>query len=291
LSKPSDRGNLEQALDPGLYVVATPIGHASDITSRALRVLAGVDAIACEDTRVTAKLLAIHGISTSLTPYHDHNARAAGPVLVKRLQAGERIALVSDAGTPLISDPGYRLVRACADAGVPVVPIPGPSAVLAALCVSGLPTDRFLFAGFAPPRAGPRRRFLTELAAVPATLVLMESPRRLATSLADMADVLGGRDAMVARELTKLFEEIRRGTLAELADHYREAATPKGEVTVVVAPPTAPPQADGADVDRRLSEALDEASVRSAAEKVAAETGLPKRRLYARALELRRRSQ
>jgi 16S rRNA (cytidine1402-2'-O)-methyltransferase len=211
--------------------------------------------------------------------------------LVERLQNGDRIALVSDAGTPLVSDPGYRLVRACADAGVPVVPIPGPSAVLAALCVSGLPTDRFLFAGFPPTRAGPRQRFLTELAAVPATLVLMESPRRLAASLTAMAEVFGERDAVVARELTKLFEEIRRGTLAELAGHYREALPPKGEVTVVVAPPAAPPQADDADVDRRLSEALDQASVRGAAEKVAAETGLPKRRLYARALELQRRSQ
>jgi 16S rRNA (cytidine1402-2'-O)-methyltransferase len=280
---------VEEALDPGLYVVATPIGHASDITLRALRVLGGVDAIACEDTRVTAKLLAIHGISTSLTPYHDHNARTAGPALVKRLADGGRIALVSDAGTPLVSDPGYRLVRACADAGVAVIPIPGPSAVLAALCVSGLPTDRFLFAGFAPPRTGPRRRFLAELATVPATLVLMESPRRLAAALADMAEILGPRQAVVARELTKLFEEVRRGALAELADHYREAAPPRGEVTLVVSPPAAPPQADDAEVDRLLSAALDEASVRDAAEQVAAETGLAKRHLYARALELRRR--
>jgi 16S rRNA (cytidine1402-2'-O)-methyltransferase len=161
--------------------------------------------------------------------------------------------------------------------------------VLAALCVSGLPTDRFLFAGFPPTRAGPRQRFLTEIAAVPASLVLMESPRRLAASLADMADVLGQRDAVVARELTKLFEEVRRGTLAELAAHYRDAATPKGEVTVVVAPPAGPPPADDADIDRRLAAALAEASVRGAAEQVAAETGLPKRRLYARALELQRR--
>ena len=288
-SKPSDRVTAGESLDPGLYVVATPIGHASDITLRALRVLDAVDAIACEDTRVTAKLLAVHGISTSLTPYHDHNAPTAGPALVERLVAGGRIALVSDAGTPLVSDPGYRLIRACVDAGVPVIPIPGPSAVLAALCVSGLPTDRFLFAGFAPPRAGLRRRWLAELATVPATLVLMESPRRLAASLADMADILGPREAVVARELTKLFEEVRRGALAELADHYRKAAPPKGEVTLVVSPPAKPPQADDADVDRRLSAALGEGSVRDAAEEVAAATGLPRRRLYARAIELQRR--
>lgn len=289
-SKPSDRGAAGKALEPGLYVVATPIGHASDITLRALHVLGGVDVIACEDTRVTAKLLAIHGLSTSLTAYHDHNARSAGPALVKRLAEGGRVALVSDAGTPLVSDPGYRLIRACVDAGIAVVPIPGPSAVLAALCVSGLPTDRFLFAGFAPPRAGPRRRFLAEVATVAATLVLMESPRRLAAALADMADILGPREATVARELTKLFEEVRRGTLTELAEHYREAASPKGEVTLVVSPPAEPSEADAADVDRRLTAALGKGSVRDAAEQVAAETGLPKRRLYARAIELQRKS-
>jgi 16S rRNA (cytidine1402-2'-O)-methyltransferase len=288
-SKPSDRIPAGAFLAPGLYVVATPIGHASDVTLRALQVLGAVDAIACEDTRVTAKLLAIHGISAPLTPYHDHNAQTAGPALIRRLAAGERIALVSDAGTPLISDPGYRLIRASAEAGIAVVPIPGPSAVLAALCVSGLPTDRFLFAGFPPSRAAARRRFLAELTAVPATLVLMESPRRLAAALADMADAFGPREAVVARELTKLFEEIRRGSLEQLAQHYCEAAVPKGEVTVVVAPPPEPPPADDADIDRRLSAALTGTSVRTAAERVAAETGLPRRRLYARALELRRR--
>ncbi|MGF1641411.1 MAG: 16S rRNA (cytidine(1402)-2'-O)-methyltransferase [Rhodospirillales bacterium] len=274
--------------DPGLYVVATPIGNAGDITLRALRVLAAVDVIACEDTRVTAKLLAIHGIATPLSSYHDHNAATAGPALLRRLQRGERIALVADAGTPLVSDPGYRLVRACAEAGIAVIPVPGPSAVMAALCISGLPTDRFLFAGFPPVRASARRRFLAELAPLPASLVLLESPRRLAASLADMAAVLGPREAVVARELTKLFEETRRGSLSDLAHLYRDVPAPKGEVTVVVAPPAAPAAATDAEIDRRLAAALIEGSVRAAAEAVAAATGLPRRRLYARALALRK---
>ncbi len=270
----------------GLYVVATPIGNAADITLRALAVLAAVDVIACEDTRVTRKLLGMHGISRPLTAYHEHNADAVRPRLLARLAAGERIALVSDAGTPLISDPGFRLVRACIAAGVAVIPLPGASAVLAALTISGLPTDRFLTAGFLPTRQGPRRRALAELAAVPATLVILESPHRLAASLADMAEVLGDRAAAVTRELTKLFEEAVRGPLTDLAARYAAAGPPKGEITVVIAPPApaAPPAA--ADVDALLAAALTEGSVKDAAARVAATTGLPKRAVYARALAI-----
>jgi 16S rRNA (cytidine1402-2'-O)-methyltransferase len=231
--------------------------------------------------------MAIHGIGTRLTPYHDHNARTAGPALIERMQNGGTVALVSDAGTPLISDPGYRLVRNCVDLGIAVIPVPGASSVLAALCVSGLPTDRFLFAGFPPPRSTARRRFLAEVAHIPATLVFMESPRRLAATLSDMADVLGSRQAVVGRELTKAFEEMRRGTLVDLADHYRTAGPPKGEVTLVTAPPLAASE-DETAVDDHLLAALAEMSPRTAAQHVAAETGVPFRRVYARAIELKR---
>jgi 16S rRNA (cytidine1402-2'-O)-methyltransferase len=264
--------------------VATPIGNAADLSLRALRVLNEVDAIACEDTRVTAKLLAIHGISRPLLRYDEHTARTAGPALLQRVAGGERIALVSDAGTPLVSDPGERLVRACIDAGLPVTAVPGASAVTTALSLSGLPTGRFLFAGFLAERTTARRRELTELSSVHATLVLLESPRRLAASLADMAEVLGPREAAVARELTKLFEEVRRGPLPELAAHYRAAGPPKGEVTIVVcSPPVKPPVADD-EADRLLTDALREMSPRDAAASVAKATGLPRRTLYARAI-------
>lgn len=279
----------ESDLAAGLYVVATPIGNASDITLRALRVLRCVDVIACEDTRVTAKLLAIHGIARPLTSYHDHNASTAGPSLMARMKTGARVALVSDAGTPLVSDPGYRLVRACADEGIGVVPVPGPSAVLAALAVAGLPTDRFLYAGFPPPRSAARRRFFTELAPVPATLVVMEAPHRLAASLSEMADILGAREAAVARELTKMFEEVRRGPLHELARSYGQAERVRGEVTVVVAPPLGQAAPTEAEIDALLDAELADGSVRSAAANVAAATGLARRSLYARALALKDR--
>lgn len=290
-SKPRDAdgpndGAAVPALPPGLYLVATPIGNAGDITLRALAVLAAVDVVACEDTRVTGRLLHIHGLDRPLLAYHDHNAERVRPRLLARLAAGERVALVSDAGTPLVSDPGFRLVRACLAENVPVVPVPGASAVLAALTVAGLPTDRFLSTGFLPARAAARRRALAELAAVPATLVFLESPHRLAESLADMAAVLGNREAAVSRELTKRFEETVRGRLAELATRYAGTGPPKGEITVVVGPPAAAavPEADA--VDAMLREALAGASVKDAAAAVAAATGLPKRTLYARALAL-----
>jgi 16S rRNA (cytidine1402-2'-O)-methyltransferase len=288
-SKPEVPSHKGAGLPAGLYVVATPIGHAADITIRALTVLRAADVIACEDTRVTAKLLALHGITRPLARYDEHTAATAGPALLARIKGGERVALVSDAGTPLISDPGYRLVRACADSGIAVVPIPGASAVLAALAVAGLPTDRFLFAGFPPPRTVARRRFYAELATVPATLVVMEGPHRLIASLADMAEVLGPREAAVARELTKMFEEVRRGRLDALAEEYQAREQVKGEVTIVVAPPAPATAPTAAEIDARLEQALEEGSVRTAAATVAEETGLPRRALYARALELKER--
>ena len=273
---------------PGLYVTATPIGNAADITLRARAVLGAVDVIACEDTRVTGKLLKMHGISAQLTPYHEHNAERVRPRLIARLEEGAAVALVSDAGTPLVSDPGYRLVRECIAKGIPVTALPGPSASLAALVVSGLPTDRFLFAGFLPSRDAARRGALAALAHVPATLVMLESPHRLAASLAAMADVLGDRDAAVARELTKLYEEVRRGTLSELAAHYAAAATPKGEIVVVVGPPLAAPAPEADALDGALRAALATMSLRDAAAHVAAETGAARGKVYARALALRR---
>jgi 16S rRNA (cytidine1402-2'-O)-methyltransferase len=286
-SKPAERDDPTAKLPPALYLVATPIGNARDITLRALAVLAGVDVIACEDTRVTARLLAIHGIRRSLVRYDAHTQRSAGALLLARLAAGERVALVSDAGTPLVSDPGADLVARCIAAGIAVVPIPGPSAVLTALAVAGLPTERFLFAGFLPPRSAARRRAIAEIGTVAATLVLMEGPHRLAETLADLAAVLGDRPAAVARELTKRFEEVRRGGLEALARHYRDAGPPKGEVTLVIGPPPADAAiADDATVDDLLREALGHLAPAKAAAEVAAHTGRPRREVYARALRL-----
>jgi len=274
-------------LDPGLYIIATPIGNARDITLRALDTLHAADVIVCEDTRVTSKLLAIHAISKPLMAYHEHNAERAGPKIIERLKHGEIVAFVSDAGTPLISDPGFRLVQACAQEDIYATHLPGASSVLTSLVLAGLPTDRFLFAGFPPNKSGKRAGFFEDLKSVPATLVFLESPKRLAKSLSDMARVFGPRDAAIGRELTKKFEEVRRGPLSELADHYTEAGSPKGEVTIVVAPPTssdadAPPE----EIDRLLQNALVSSSLKDAVSAVVAATGAPKRDVYARALEL-----
>ena len=272
---------------PGLWLVATPIGNLGDISQRALAVLASVDRIACEDTRHTGRLLVRYGIEARLVSYHEHNAARVRPTLIRKLEAGGSLALVSDAGTPLISDPGYKLVRAALDAGIHVTGCPGPSAPLLALIVSGLPTDRFYFGGFLPPKAGPRREALALLESLDATLVFFESPRRLAASLADMAEALGPRPAAVARELTKLHEELRRGALDELAAHYAEAGAPKGEVVVVVGGDrrgAARPALSDADIDRRLDSLLATGTVRDAAAALSAETGRPRRELYARAL-------
>lgn len=274
---------------PGLHIVATPIGNLGDITLRAIETLRGVDLIACEDTRTTGVLLARHGISTRMTAYHEHNAERARPALIDKLRAGGRIALVSDAGTPLVSDPGYKLVAAALEADIAVTTCPGPSAALAALTLSGLPSDRFFFAGFLPARGAARRTALAELAAIKATLIVLEAPHRLPESLADMAGVLGPRPAAVARELTKRYEEVRRGSLDQLAAHYAEAGAPKGELVVVIGPPDEASVVPSDDViEARLRILLESSSVREAAAQLAAETGLPRRALYARALKLSR---
>ncbi len=280
-----------KALAPGLHLVATPIGNLGDVTLRALEILRGADLVACEDTRVTAKLLTLLGLAARLTPYLEHNADLAGPALITRMAAGAAVALVSDAGTPLVSDPGWRLVRACREHGIAVTAAPGASAVLTALQLSGLPSDRFLFAGFLPSRAAARRQTVRELALVPATLVFYESPNRLAGSLADLALVLGNREAAVARELTKLHEEVVAGPLVELAGRYAAAGAPRGEVVIVVAPPEAAGAGTETEsgLDARLAAVVAAgASVKDAAAQVAAETGHPRREVYARALRLAR---
>jgi 16S rRNA (cytidine1402-2'-O)-methyltransferase len=275
-------------LNPGLYVTATPIGNASDLTLRALDVLRAADIVLCEDTRVTAKLFAIYGLKTRLMPYHDHNAAEMRPRILDRLAAGGRVALVSDAGTPLISDPGYKLVREAVAEGHHVTTLPGASSVMAALTLAGLPTDRFLFNGFLSAKHEARCRELIELVAVPATLVFLESAPRLAASLADMAAQLGPREAAVARELTKRFEEVRRGTLAELAAHYAKAGPPKGEIVVVVGPPPSQAPLGEAEIDAMLANALGRESLKDAVAEVMTMTGLPRRDVYARALALKK---
>jgi 16S rRNA (cytidine1402-2'-O)-methyltransferase len=269
---------------PGLHIVATPIGNLGDITLRALATLAAADVIACEDTRVTRKLTDRYAISTPLTPYHDHNAAIARPKLLARLAAGAAIALVSDAGTPLISDPGYKLVRAAQEAGHRVTALPGAASALAALTVAGLPTDQFLFAGFLPPKQAARRARIAELAPVPATLVLFETGPRIAATLADLATEFGDREVAVCRELTKMHEQVRRGPLAALAqagaiDEIR------GEFVLVIAPPSERRQS-GDDADALLRLALARTSLKDAVGEVAVATGLPRRALYQRALEL-----
>lgn len=271
-------------LAPGLYVTATPIGNAADITLRALDVLRNCDLIAAEDTRVTGKLLMIHGISKPLTAYNDHNAARERPKLLAQLRQGARIALVSDAGTPLISDPGFKLVREAIADGLKVHAIPGASAVLTGLALAGLPTDRFFFAGFLPSRQGERRTALQELKNIQATLVFFESAQRLDSSLADMADVFGVRTAAVARELTKLYEEVRRGLLSELAAHYEKQGAPKGEVTLIVSPPH-DVGADMSRVDSALDKALEFMPLRAAVDLVSEMLEAPRRAVYDRALE------
>ena len=270
---------------PGLYLVATPIGNLGDISLRALELLAGADVIACEDTRVTRRLTERYGIATPLTAYHEHNAAEARPKLLARLAAGQAVALVSDAGTPLISDPGYKLARDAREAGYNVTALPGASALLAALSVAGLPTDRFLFEGFLPPKQVARQKRIASLIAVPATLVFYESGPRLATTLADLAAGLGARAAAVCRELTKLHEEVRRGDLAELAHDYAQGAETRGEIVIVVAPP-ADDESTAGDVDTLLRSALARVSVKDAVGEVALATGRPRREVYQRALDL-----
>ncbi|MER8607685.1 16S rRNA (cytidine(1402)-2'-O)-methyltransferase [Mesorhizobium sp. M1233] len=274
-------------LEPALYLVATPIGNLADITLRALETLAAADIVACEDTRVSRVLLDRYGIRRRTTAYHEHNAGEAGPKLIAALLAGQSGALISDAGTPLISDPGYRLVGEALERGIRVVPIPGPSAALAALTASGLPSDAFLFAGFLPVKTGQRLTRLEALKAVPATLIFFESPRRLAETLSAMVEVLGGaRKAAIGRELTKTFEEMRTGTLQSLASHYAAADTPKGEIVICVG--LADVVADEPeDIDRLLLSLAAEMPASKAAAEAAKMTGGQKQTLYRRLLDLK----
>ena len=272
---------------PGLYLVATPIGNLGDITLRGLETLAAADLIACEDTRITHRLLERYGIATPLSPYHDHNAAAVRPKILSRLAEGAAVALVSDAGTPLISDPGYKLVREAQTAGHTVTSVPGPSSVLAALGAAGLPTDRFFFEGFLPPKQTARRARIGELANVQATLVLFEAGPRVAATLADLVAGLGDRDAAICRELTKLHEEIRRSDLSALATAYADGAETRGEFVIVIAPPAADAAVPNTeDVDGLLRQALSRASLKDAVSAVAEATGLGRRELYQRALAL-----
>lgn len=273
--------------EPGLYLVATPIGNLGDITLRALEVLAGADVIACEDTRVTRKLIERYGITTPLTAYHEHNAAEARPKLLARLAGNQAIALVSDAGTPLISDPGYKLVRAACEAGHSVSALPGPSSVLAALSVAGLPTDRFFFEGFLPPKQAARQKRAAVLANIPSTLVMFESGPRVAAMLADLAAAFGKRTAAVCRELTKLHEEVKRGDLETLAHEYTAGAETRGEFVIVVAPPAEEEEISD-NVDELLRQALRRVSVKDAVGEVALVTGRPRREVYQRALNLSR---
>lgn len=271
---------------PGLYLVATPIGNLGDITLRALETLAGVDVIACEDTRITRRLTERYGISAQLTPYHEHNAAAARPRILEQLAQGASIALVSDAGTPLISDPGFKLVREVCAAGFAVTALPGPSSVLAALSVAALPTDRFFFEGFLPPKAAARRARLAELARLDATLVLFESGSRIQDTLADLAATMGTRDAAICREMTKLHEEISRGTASELAQSADKLET-RGEFVVVIAPADKGSQVmTGEQVDDLLRDRLARDSVKDAVAHAVEVSGRPRREIYARALEL-----
>ncbi|MEG9862311.1 MAG: 16S rRNA (cytidine(1402)-2'-O)-methyltransferase [Parvularculales bacterium] len=279
-----------KTLTAGLYVAATPIGNAGDITLRALEALKRADVILCEDTRITGRLLTRYGVTTPLKSYHDHNAQRVRPGIIAQLQEGAVIVLVSDAGTPLISDPGFRLVKEAQKASIKVMVLPGASAVLAGLAIAGLPTDRFFFGGFLPPRSAARRKALTQYKDIPATLVFFESPRRLAAALGDMAHVLGHREAAIGRELTKKFEEVRRNTLDVLAADYKQTP-PKGEVTVMIAPPDEREIIDDDTLDAHLAEAMQEHGLANAASQVAAETGMSRRVLYRRALALREEQQ
>ncbi len=276
------------ALPPGLYLVATPIGNLADITLRALAALARADVIYCEDTRHSRTLLAHYSIARPLRPYHEHNAERERPRILAELTAGGTVALISDAGTPLVSDPGYKLVRDCLSAGLPVTSLPGPSALLAAIGSAGLATDTFLFAGFLPARQGARRARLDELNTVPATLVFFEAPSRLAESLADVAAVLGARETAVARELTKLHEEIRRGTADALAQWAADHA-PKGEMVILVGPPLAQAVTDDA-IAARLEPLIDRMSLSEAAKAVADALGVAKGRAYDVGLALKRKA-
>ncbi len=276
---------LPPKIQPGLYIVATPIGNLRDITLRALDVLAQAELILCEDTRVSAKLLSHYGVHAPTLSYNDHNGSERRPAIMQALREGKRVALVSDAGTPLISDPGYKLVRDVVNDGIYVSVLPGASSVMAALCIAGLPTDRFFFAGFLPVKQEACRKAIRELKSIPATLVIFESARRLPETLMLLVQELGNREAAVTRELTKLFEEARRGTLSELAAIYEKEGEPKGEVVLVIGPPLEEETSD-ADIERSLAMLLKTHSVKEAASIVAEQSGRPRKEVYTLALKL-----
>jgi 16S rRNA (cytidine1402-2'-O)-methyltransferase len=291
--RPSSAGS-RLATAAALVLVSTPIGNLKDFSPRAQETLATSDAILCEDTRTSSVLLRAYDIRTKLIALHEHNEEARIPQLVAAMQEGARYTLISDAGTPLVSDPGYRLVRAAIEAGLPVSGVPGPNAAVFALTLSGLPPQPFLFVGFLPPKTGPRRAALerlrnAEAAGLSATLVFYEAPHRLADTLADAAEIFGPRPAAVCRELSKHYEEVRRETLPALSTHY-SAEAPRGEITLVIGPATAEP-ATAQTLDQALELALAQMSLKDAAAAVATATGLPKKQVYARALELGRKAE
>lgn len=275
-------------IEAALYLVATPIGNLGDITIRALETLASADVLACEDTRVTRILLDRYGIRNRPFSYHEHNAEEAGPKLIAALEAGKSVALVSDAGTPLVSDPGYRLGQMALEAGYRVVPIPGPSAPLAALVGSGMPSDAFMFAGFLPVKDKGKRDRFSELSKIPATLIFFESPHRISATVKVASEVLGpNRRAVVCRELTKTFEEFRRGTLSELADYYNDDRIVKGEIVLLIEPPSYDEIPDMEDVEKLLKDLVATMSSAKAAGEAAKLTGLPRKELYQRLLDMK----
>lgn len=280
-----NKKTTQKHIKGGLYIVSTPIGNLGDMSFRACDILNAADIIACEDTRVTGKLLAFFDIKTPTISYHDHNEQKVLPQLMERLNAGQIVALVSDAGTPLISDPGYRLVKTAQDAGLMVSGIPGASAILAALASAGLPTDRFMFVGFLPNKTQARRKCLEEVSSIKTSLVFYESAQRIKASLKDIFEILGDREAAVCRELTKLFEEIRRGKLSELAEYYGQADRPKGEIVIVIGPPLDIENSED-QLDQCLRQALKNLSVKEAVASVTLQTGIKRNQVYARALAL-----
>lgn len=272
--------------EKGLYLVATPIGNLGDLSPRAVAVLKNADVVACEDTRITGKLLSLNAISTPMVNYHEHNADKMRPVLTARLKKGETVALVSDAGTPLVSDPGHKLVADCIKEGIYVTAVPGASALLTALQLSGLPTRRFLFQGFLPPKSSARKTTLSELKNVPSTLIFYEAPQRMIETLTDMKEVLGDRDCSVSRELTKKFEQTVRGKISDILDLYAQNGVPKGEFVIVVAPPLEE-KAGEQDVETALKQALETMSVKDAAAFVAQALNANKKEVYTLALKLK----
>ena len=273
-----------EPLAPGLYVVATPIGNLGDITVRALSTLAAAETVLCEDTRTSGKLMERFAIRTKLSPYHEHNAQKARPHILERLQQGATIALISDAGMPLVSDPGYRLVKEAVELGIPVTACPGPSAVLTGLALSGLPTDRFLFAGFVPQKQGERRRLFAEFEKLKATLIFFESPHRIIETLHDLATALPGRAVAVTRELTKLHEEVLRGQAQEIAAQLAARAAVKGEITLLVGPPTEDEPVSDADIDTAINHALSTMPASKAASEVAKRFNANRAGIYQRIL-------